>query len=507
MNRLRVLVAPALVALAVFPLLQAGPSWSATPGNTVHAVTTGNVLLRFDESAPGVIQAQSTITGLQMSESVLGIDFRPATGQLYGIGSTSRVYTINPATGVATEVGSGPFTPALSGSEFGVDFNPTVDRIRVVSNAGQNLRLHPDTGAVVATDMALNYAMGDPNFGAVPNVVGAAYTNNFAGATTTTLFDIDSALDILATQNPPNNGTLNTVGSLNFNASALVGLDIVTSGGMDRALASMIFPTTSRRTSIPPAVRLYSVDLANGSATPIGKIGGPTTVRDIAIQPPATETMYATTASGKLLRFNRSAPGTIEASVTITGLQMGESVLGIDFRPATGQLYGIGSTSRVYTINPATGVATEVGSGPFTPVLLGSEFGVDFNPTVDRIRVVSDTGQNLRLHPDTGAVVATDMALNYAMGDPNFGAVPNVVGAAYTNNFAGATTTTLFDIDSALDILATQNPPNNGTLNTVGSLGVDATDFVGLDVFTDGAGDRAFAAINSPAQMISRLYA
>jgi uncharacterized protein DUF4394 len=279
MNRFRVLVAPALVALAVFPLLQAKPSWSATPGNTVHAVTTGNVLLRFDESTPGVIQAQSTITGLQSGESVLGIDFRPATGQLYGIGSTSRVYTINPVTAVATEIGSGPFTPALSGSEFGVDFNPTVDRIRVVSDSGQNLRLHPDTGAVVATDTALNYASGDPNFGAVPNVVGAAYTNNFAGATTTTLFDIDSALDILATQNPPNNGTLNTVGSLGVDATDFVGLDVFTDGTGDRAFAAINSPAQM-------VSSLYAINLTSGAASFRGVIGGGEVVTGLAITVP-----------------------------------------------------------------------------------------------------------------------------------------------------------------------------------------------------------------------------
>jgi hypothetical protein len=498
-----------LLALAIVTsVVISAPLTANEPGATVFAATTGNRLLRFDEATPGSIQTQSQITGLQSGESVLGIDFRPATGQLYALGSTSRIYTIDPATGAATEVGSGPFTPALSGSEFGMDFNPVVDRIRVVSDTGQNLRLHPDTGAVAGVDTALNYASGDPNFGQAPNVVGAAYTNNVAGATSTLLHDIDSALDIVATQNPPNSGTLNTVGSLGVNTNDFVGFDIVSSGGMDRALASLTAPrgSSARQTSIPFA-SLYSVNLATGSASVIGRIGGPRSVRDIAIQPPATETMYATTASGKLLRFNRSAPGTIEASVTITGLQSGESVLGIDFRPATGQLYALGSTSRIYTIDPATGAATEVGSGPFTPALSGSEFGMDFNPVVDRIRVVSDTGQNLRLHPDTGAVAGVDTALNYASGDPNFGQAPNVVGAAYTNNVAGATSTLLHDIDSALDIVATQNPPNSGTLNTVGSLGVNTNDFVGLDIFTDGAGDRAFAALNLQAQSVSRLYA
>lgn len=148
--------------------------------------------------------------------------------------------------------------------------------------------------------------------------------------------------------------------------------------------------------------------------------------------------------------------------------------MGIDFRPKPPvmRLYALANTGQLYLISdPNSGVATAVGPGP-APMLSGSEFGVDFNPTVDRIRVVSNANQNLRMHPDTGALAATDMNLNYAAGDPNQGVTPQVAAGAYTNNFDGAPSTVLNDIDTGLDILATQNPPNNGTLNTVGSLGV-----------------------------------
>ena len=199
------------------------------------------------------------------------------------------------------------------------------------------------------------------------------------------------------------------------------------------------------------------------------------------------ELIYAVTSTNVLLSFDSATPGTT-SSVGITGLQSGENILGIDLRPATGQLYGLGSTSRLYTINPVTGAATQVGSGTFTPALSGTSFGFDFNPTVDRIRVVSDADQNFRLNPDTGAVVATDTNLAYATGDPNQGANPNVVGLAYTNNFAGATSTTLFGIDSNLDIGLTQGSsggtpisPNSGQLFSALPLGVNTADAVGFD--------------------------
>src|SRR5690349_6912764 len=78
-------------------------------------------LVSFDSANPGALLTGTFLTGLQQNETILGIDFRPATGQLYGLGSTSRLYTLNPNTGAATAVGA-QFTPALSGFSFGFDF-------------------------------------------------------------------------------------------------------------------------------------------------------------------------------------------------------------------------------------------------------------------------------------------------------------------------------------------------------------------------------------------------
>jgi hypothetical protein len=209
----------------------------------------------------------------------------------------------------------------------------------------------------------------------------------------------------------------------------------------------------------------------------------------------SAETMWGLTEGMRLIRFDTNSAGTLSANVAISGLQSGEVLHAIDFRPNGGMLYGLGSTSRLYTINTMTGVATAVG-GVFGTLLSGTAFGFDFNPTVDRIRVTSNTGQNLRLHPVTGAVVAVDTPLAYASGDPNFGVAPNVVGSAYTNNFHGATTTTLYNIDSSTGVLSTQIPPNNGTLNTVGSLGVDTTTLTGFDI--SGVTGMAYASLTSP---------
>ena len=226
------------------------------------SVTTLNQLVKFDSATPGTISSSVGITGLQAGETILGFDYRPATGGLYAIGSTSRLYLINTTTGAATQVGAaGAFT--LNGTSFGVDFNPTVDRLRVTSNTGQNLRINPNDGTLTATDTALAYAAGDPNAATTPRVVGSAYTNNFAGAPVTTLYGIDSNLDILATQNPPNAGVLNTVGALGFNTSDLVGFDISGSG---TAYALLTAPAGSLS-------QLFTINLSTGSATLVGSVG------------------------------------------------------------------------------------------------------------------------------------------------------------------------------------------------------------------------------------------
>ena len=193
------------------------------------------------------------------------------------------------------------------------------------------------------------------------------------------------------------------------------------------------------------------------------------------------ERIFVLTSANRLITIDSAEPGTAITTVPITGLGSGESLVGIDFRPGTGGLYGVGDGSRLYSIDQNTGVATAVGAaGAFS--IFGSSFGVDFNPTADRLRVVSASDQNLRINPNNGTLAATDPLLSYAATDPNNGSNANVVGSAYSNNFAGAGATVLYGIDSNLDILVVQDPPNNGTLNTVGALGVDTADEVGFDV-------------------------
>lgn len=213
------------------------------------------------------------------------------------------------------------------------------------------------------------------------------------------------------------------------------------------------------------------------------------------------EPIYVLTSGNRLLTVDSATPGTVTKTVPITGLQSGETLLGMDFRPATGQLYALGSTARIYLVDENTGVATVSSTLSADPAdttapfagLDGTRFGVDFNPVPDRLRVVSDTDQSLRINVMTGATT-TDGNLAYAAsGDPNSGANPNVVGSAYRNAFSGAVVTELYGIDSNSDVLVTQDPPNAGTLTTDGPLGVDTSDAVGFDI--SGLTAQAYASL------------
>src|SRR5262245_31653624 len=63
---------------------------------TMFAVTERNTLLNFNPGTPGVMNSVRFITGLGRGEDVVGIDFRPANGQLYAATTANRILTINP---------------------------------------------------------------------------------------------------------------------------------------------------------------------------------------------------------------------------------------------------------------------------------------------------------------------------------------------------------------------------------------------------------------------------
>ena len=284
---IRSLVALAVVALSAVAATSAGAVHLSAE---VYGLTGQNRLVSFSAASPGDIETNVEVSGLQAGESLIGIDFRPVDGKLWAVGklgTAGRMYTIDPESGQATFVATlvnaaGGAPIALQGSSFGFDFNPAADALRIVSDTGQNLRALPSTraaGSAGATfvDGTLNYA-GTTATG----VGGAAYTNNDVDpATGTTLYDIDTALDDLVTQNPPNSGTLVKVADLGTPTEALVGFDIRTVGATNVAYVA----TTEQRGKGATLATLQTIDLTTGATETLGKLGGPKTIRGIAVSP------------------------------------------------------------------------------------------------------------------------------------------------------------------------------------------------------------------------------
>ena len=214
--------------------------------------------------------------------------------------------------------------------------------------------------------------------------------------------------------------------------------------------------------------------------------------------------VFATDDQGNLLSFRAALPQLVR-SKQITGLPAGVTLKGIDFRPATGDLYALGSDKVVYRVNPRTAIALAEGPAfeTMANALNGDRIGFDFNPTVDRIRVTSDADDNLRLNPDTGALAAKDTALTPAE--------VTVVGSAYTNSsfaaFANRPATTMlfaYDVSGDRDRIWLQQPANDGTLMNPKSVGLQLGNDVGFDIA--GADNVGYVAGTAAGRSGAELY-
>lgn len=208
---------------------------------------------------------------------------------------------------------------------------------------------------------------------------------------------------------------------------------------------------------------------------------------------PAAFQLVALDAANALLVFRSDSPQDARR-IKITGADGG--FIGVDVRPMDGSLYGLTDVGTIHVIDVSTGAARLV-SRLGSPFDGGAASGFDFNPQSDRLRLIAMAGQNLRVNVEIGAV-AIDGPLAYASADDHAGKRPQVTATAYTNAVARARSTETFDIDSGLDLLVRQDPPNEGILESVGPLGVDCGEAAGFDIATDGRGrNHAFLVCDS----------
>lgn len=501
---------PLLTALATcVTTALAAPAAQAAPSAKAFALN-GTDLVSFNPAAPGGATSVP-IAGLTAGETLVGIDVRPANGMLYGLGvnaaaDTATLYVIGP-TGFASAIGT-PSAIALTtnginavdlpAGDYGFDVNPVADRIRVTSSTSLNFRINPNNGAALDGSGATGVNPDGPINGVTTGVGGAAFTNSGSNlATATTLYTLDAASDALMIQNPSNNGTQTspltlTLSGVPLNVTAVPGFDV------DPAVAVATNNVAATGDgyailTVGGVSHLYTIDLATGAATDRGAVGdGSGTFRGLALQREALDGDYPAiglVAGGTTLhRFMARTPaGGVD--LTVTGLQPGEILVGIAWRPATGQLLGLGAdttanTGTLYLIDPSSGGATAI-SAPgsvqwtsadgATPVDLPSAtagWSIDVNPTVDRVRVVASGGLNARINPNNGAAIDGDLGQASPITGTNpdglhHGAATSVMATAYTNAYAQPLTggvTTQYTLDAATNQLLIQNPSNAGTL-------------------------------------------
>ncbi|MFL5804757.1 MAG: DUF4394 domain-containing protein [Roseiflexaceae bacterium] len=499
----RLLLATTLLVALFAAQHEVRPALAAGPATTFFLLTTDNRIAALTDALPNQPTTPVAIIGLTAGETLVDIDVRPQNGLLYGLGinataDTASLYVINPQNGRATVIGMagqiafvGVDLPDPAIASYGFDFNPVVDRVRVVTSTRLNFRVSPNTGAPIGFDGLID--------GGTTTVDGAAYTNNAPNTSITTLYTLDSTTNSLYIQNPPNNGTQTMPLVVTLNSSTL---DFAATGGFDipPGVDAPVSNTSASGASFAMLMvggveGLYRIELSTGVATFLGAPGS-LTLRGMAIWSPLPSGIALSANGSSLLRFRLDAPGTTTSTPTIIGITAGETLVGIDGRPATGQLYGLGindvaDTGTLYQIDPQAGVATAVngvtGQIAFASVDLpapSAGYGMDFNPTVDRLRVVTGTGLNFRVNPITGAPIG--MVPDTPINGLPIGST-GVAAAAYTNNYAGATATTLYTIDPTSDQLFIQNPANAGTQTnglplTLNGASLDVSAVNGFDI-------------------------
>lgn len=448
----------------------------------VLVITADNRLIGFNRTEPSNVLKNVALTGFvdADNEEVVGMDLRPRNNTVYvltkqDMTNTGRLYTLDEDTNTLTLVGTN-LGVELSGASFGVDFNAQVDGLRVISDEGQNLVVSPTAGT--ATDFTtLNGSSLDGN--------AAAYTNSFDGTLNVRMFNIDTARNKLVRQGGdgrafnggltqdvaslltlPMGATIEPDASFDIDGFNNLGYAIMTVGDSTKFYEIDIpFDTDGTEGTVLPIPEggtpnpLAAVELGELSFSDI-VVGMTLLPRDADVAPVVVGLNGDPAGTGvqSLASVPARTPNVAPEVAAITGLEAGERVLSIDFRPFDRKIYALTSEANIYTIDRETGEATLVVAVAGTPgndiragVLADKAYSIDFNTTVaasatfDALRIIgaTETGamtNNYRI-PGVRLDSANAMA-GVAAQDPDvrFDPVEDPVvdfglyGVAYTNS-------------------------------------------------------------------------
>jgi parallel beta-helix repeat protein len=368
--------------------------YQCDPTAIIYAVDDSNNLLRFNSFAPATIVSSVPITGLNPAEIILGIDFRPSTGELFAVGSDERLYLIDPGTGAATlraqltadpgDVTS-PFTTFLT-SEAGVSFNPVPDvagniSLRIVTGNDENLRINANTGRVTT----------DTNISGASSLRAVAYTDNdLDPASGTSLYAYDFTTDALFIGTNANAGTYTLIGAAGITSTGNPNLDIQALPGLrDVAFASLrVQPSASN-----PA-RLYNVNLSNGLCVPLGNIGsGLVSLRGMAVAPAGSlqfgAPSYLVSEQGPTANINVTRVGGTAGTVSVR-LTTQDGTAGAADYTATDQIVTFveGETSKIVFI-PITNDSADEGNETINLVLSQPGGGALLGPVASATLTIS----------------------------------------------------------------------------------------------------------------------
>jgi len=417
-----------------------------------------NTLFRFDTATPGTIQATPPITGLNVGDVIVGIDFRPADGQLYGLGAnlaadTVQVYRIDALTGVVTAIGGPANVANITGAtSFGMDFNPFVDRIRVITGLASdgaggntnNFRLNPNDGTLVngVVDTDLNFAF-DP--GEAPEIA-VAYTNSSftpIAPAGTTLFGItQGASSFVVHSNGPSFATLDGVGPLGPTVTGVNGgLDIF---GLNNSAVAIL------RTAA--GSELYTIDIATGAATLVGLVGSPAdalVLSDVAVAP-ALPPIAVTGGTATTVSLFTSSNGVVAAGAVVPS-QIGGPT---STRATTADVNGDGAIDTIVTSGPGTPFRLSVISGADNTTVLIAPFDPFGDPGftgggfVSAADLDNDGRSEFAVSPDqgggprvtifslaAGATTATVRANFFGIDDVNFRGGARIAFGDVNNDF------------------------------------------------------------------------
>jgi Domain of unknown function (DUF4394)/PEP-CTERM motif len=244
--------------------LVAGP---ASAERIYGSFNNSNNVVTFDTMNTGTLISNHPLSGpppTTISDVILGLALRSATGQLYGVSGTG-IYTIDPDTGVKTLVAPSPLTVQFD-EVTGASFQPGTDDLFLTSFVTRSLlEMNVDTG--VTTNLGpLVFAPTDANAGSNTFVEALTWGTPTDG-TTPVLYGIDATVGLVAIDS--SNAWKTTIGPIpafvgsssgaGFTYSDLTGTAYVNFAKVDDNGGLNQF--------------LYTIDLRTGGTALVGAVG------------------------------------------------------------------------------------------------------------------------------------------------------------------------------------------------------------------------------------------